>query len=213
MNNNQSGKEIANGQIRGKGSERASSSASGELSSDDEIIIEKEFKGTNPPSLIIEDSDDDIAVCEVVKPTVINQPLLSKNQKRKLKKKQLETSVPSTSSGPALDYIPLFDSSHLRKKHKNPTQPQNLTKASKFQKIFDKKQRKARALLTNSVQSGKVDSSSEQKQPSSSENKEKREFGSNIINPNPENPKTGLRPVVIDASNVAIAYVLLIFCL
>ncbi|XP_034251296.1 uncharacterized protein LOC117651394 isoform X2 [Thrips palmi] len=113
----------------------------------------------------------------------------------------------STSSGPAPDYIPLFSSSHSSMRpssHSN--RHQNLSKTSKFQKIHDKKEKKAKALRSNAVQSGKVDSSSEQKQSSPTDSKEKKEFGGNIFNPNPEIPKTGLRPVVIDASNVAIAH-------
>lgn len=237
----QSDKEKTNNNhINEKCVERASSSASGELTcDDDDIIIEKELKSTNKcPSLIIEDSDDDIAVCEVVKKKgtsesvqVINAPLLSKRQKKLLKSKnkwnQLEKSVASTSSGPALDFIPLSGSSGPSRWQNSLNHPVNVAKASKFKKLDSKKERKARALersknqrlvsdpqlrcqtraaATDTIQSGQVDSSSEQPQNSSSEKKDKREFSNNIFNPNPENPKTGLRPVVIDASNVAIGH-------
>lgn len=215
---NQLGKEITKCQIRDGGVDRSSSSASGEMSSDDDIIIEKELKRTDKPtSLLIEDSDDDIAVCEVVDTIIINEPMLSKKQRKKLRKKtlqnQTETSAASTSTVPALDYIPLSSYRMPQKGKKNlhpnqnPHRPQNMNRAAKLQMIHDKREKKSRAARWNSIQSGKVDSSSEPKQSSASENKEKREFGGNIMNPNPENPKTGLRPVVIDASNVAIGYV------
>lgn len=235
---NQLGKEIAKGQVVGGGLNKSSSSASGEMSSDDEIIIEKEIEKqpNQPPSLLIEDSDDDIAVCKVVDKVIINEPMLSKKQRKKLRKIRLNntkhlaevslkyitggastsagpastsTGPASISAGPTLDFIPL--SSHRvmpRMGQKTPNNPQNLSRAAKLQMIHDKREKKARATSRwNSVQSGKVDSSSGPKQSPPSGNEEKREFGGNIINPNPETPKAGLRPVVIDASNVAVGYV------
>lgn len=209
----------------GKSANGRSSKHADDESSEDEIIIEKEVKVCpKTPSLIIDDSDDDIAICEVL------------NGKKKGKKKRKKagiisagtTFVASTSDRPAPDFIPLFSTyrridpitpnmvhqtsntpapSYIplgsqRSGPKTFNCPRNAQKMAKLQKLKMKGQQALRAHERSQSNAPKASQGSSKDDP----HKKKQDYDGNVMNPNSGEPKSGLRPIIIDGCNVAIGH-------
>ncbi|KAK3931444.1 putative ribonuclease ZC3H12B [Frankliniella fusca] len=175
----------------------------------DEIIIEKEVKNISPNNtVLIDDSDDDILVCEVL-PTSSNQERRVNKKNKKKNKKILQDKIPagsvfvaSTSKEPSEDFIPLKPIW----RRIDPKSSFQVDKKSKLKRIQEKKQKKAQALKKRQLIENGTSSRRNGIPQKAKTSSEKHEYDGNIMNPNSGEPKSGLRPIVIDASNVAVGH-------
>ncbi|KAE8747808.1 hypothetical protein FOCC_FOCC005419 [Frankliniella occidentalis] len=194
----------------------SSESSTGDSSSEeslDEIIIEKEVQNDHKNlnhTVLIDDSDDDILVCEVL-PTANKQVGKVKNMKKGKQKKNFNQNkipagsvfVASTSRESAEDFIPLKPSYRRIDPRSNFYED----KQSRLKKIQQKKLKKSQVMKKRSL-TGNCAPTRPKESPSKGNKKkgEKHEYDGNIMNPNSGEPKAGLRPIVIDASNVAVGH-------